>query len=255
MTAKTILGAALILLSTGLAGSGFYAAKSFGPGKADPETLCPAEGPRHITLVIVDKTDPLTPPEQARARQIVTAERSASEAGDRIAVKLIQEGDGAGRASLDTIVDLCNPGSSANPLFHNIRRVAARYESAFLEPVDAALAAFEDAHSASASPIAGALELGMSELQAAAGTPIRLILISDLMENGPVVSAYRGGLTDRTLRRLMSASAASLFTGADVHVVLLPRPRYEAQQKAALKAWRQVLLDLTGREPSVLFSD
>ncbi len=255
MNAKTIAGAALILLSAGLAGGGLYTAKSFGPSKADPETLCPLEGPRHITLVIVDKTDPLTPPEQARARQIVSAERAAAEAGDRIAVKLIKEGDGPGRASLDTIVDLCNPGAHANPFFENPRRVAARYERAFREPIDAALAAFEDARSASASPIAGALELAMSEMHAAPGTPLKLILISDLMENGSDASAYRGGLTDRALRRTMSASANSLFTGARVQVVLLPRPRYDAQQKAALKAWRQVLLDLTGREPSVFLSD
>lgn len=255
MNAKPILGVALIVLSASLAGGGFYAAKSFSPPAADPETLCPLKGPRRITLVIVDKTDPLTFAEQARAREIVNAERSAAEAGDRIVLKLIKQGDGAGRASLDTSLDLCNPGSSANPFFENPKRIAARFESAFLEPIEASLASFEGSEAASASPIAGALELAMKELHAAPGTPIKLILISDLMENGPDVSAYRGGLTDRALRRLMSPAAETLFSGAGVQVVLLPRNRYEAQQRAALKAWRQVLLDLTGREPAFVASD
>lgn len=255
MNAKSIFGATLILLSAGLAGGGFYAAKSFSSPKADPETFCPVEGPGQITLVIIDKTDPLAPLEQALARQAVTAERSAVEAGERMVLKLLKEGNGAGGVSLDTMVDLCNPGSSANPFFENPKRVAARFESAFLEPIDAALAAFEGSHPASASPIAGALELAMRELRAAPGTPIKLILISDLMEHGPDVSAYRGGLTGRALRRLMSPAAEILFSGAGVQVFLLPRPRYQAQQRAALKAWRQVFLDLTGREPAFVASD
>jgi hypothetical protein len=251
MTSKTILGLFLVVLAAALAGGGIFAAKSYSPAKIDAETLCPLEGPNNTTLVIVDKTDPLTSAEQARAREILATERGSAKRGDRIAVKLLKPGDGTNRVALDTIVDLCNPGAEANPFFENPKRVYARYESAFLDPIDAALESLGGEGSASASPIAQAIQLSLEGLGAARGRHVKIILISDLMEHGPEVSAYTGGLTAKALHKLLPNGEIALLRGADVNIVLLSRPRYETQQKTAVIAWRQFFADTTGKEPGI----
>jgi hypothetical protein len=252
MTAKTALGAVLVVIAASLAGGGFYAAKSFGPTKLDPETLCPAEGAKTVTLILVDKTDPLSLEEQGLARRIVGAERDAARRGDRIVVDLLTQGGGTPPVSLATAADLCNPGSEANPFFENPKRVAARYESAFLEPIDAALASVGVETAASESPIARSIELALESLRAPPGARVKLILVSDLMEHGAQVSAYSASLSDKALRGLVSPRASALLKGAEVKIALLPRRKFEAQQKAALAAWRAFFLAMTGEAASIL---
>jgi hypothetical protein len=252
VTAKTVLGAVLVVLAASLAGGGFYAAKSLGPARLDQETLCPVEGAKAITLILVDKTDPLSLEEQAIARRIVGAERDAARRGDRIVVDFLAQGQNSPQVSLATAADLCNPGSEANPFFENPKRIAARYESAFLERIDAALASGGFETPSPESPIARSIELALESLRAPPGARVKLILISDLMEHGEQVSAYRSTLTQQALSGLVSRRAAALLKGADVKVALLPRPRLEAQQNAALAAWRAFFLALTGQAASVL---
>jgi hypothetical protein len=252
MRAKTALGAALVVLAAGLAGGGIFAARSFGPATLDPETLCPAEGAKTITLILIDRTDPLTPPEQERARQIVGREREAARRGDRIVVEFLAKGGGEASVALKTVADLCNPGSEANPFFENPKRVAARYESAFLEPVDAALASVAGEESAPESPIARSIEAAIGGLAAPRGSHIKLILISDLMEHGAQASAYTGALTEKTLNGLMPGRAKSLLEGAEVEIALLQRPKFEPRQRTALDAWRRFFLTATGRPASLL---
>jgi hypothetical protein len=251
MSAKALLGATLFVLAAGLGGGGFYAAQTFGPAKIDPETLCPADGSKTITLVIVDKTDPLSLAEQTRAQEAVSKEREMLRRGDRIVVKLLEQGSETNPVSLDTIVDLCNPGAESNPFLENPKRVTARYEAAFREPIDAALSHFSGTASASASPIVRAIELAVQDLHAGPQTRLKLVIISDLMEHGAEISAYSGTLTEDALHKLMEKSSKPLFKGADIKVVLLGRPRYEKQQKIAVNAWRRFFLDVSNQEPAI----
>ncbi len=252
MIAKTALGAALVVLAAGLAGGGLFAARTFGPAKLDRETLCPVEAAKAITLILIDKTDPLTQLERERARQIVATERSAARRGGRIAVDLLSQGSSGASVALTTVADLCNPGSEANPFFENAKRVAARYESAFLEPLDAALAGVGGEGSAPESPIARSIEVAIGSLSAPPGAHIKLILISDLMEHGAQTSAYNGALSEKALHGLMSVDAETVLKGVEVEIALLQRPKFETQQRAALNAWRRFFLTATGQPPSVL---
>lgn len=254
MKAKTALGAGLVALAVAFAGEGFYAVKYLSHAKIDPETLCPAEGAKAITLVIVDKTDPLSPPEQARTRQIVAAERDAAKRGERIVVSLLSESGVEDSAALTTIADLCNPGSpgsEVNLFLENPRRAALRYSSNFIEPIGAALASVASEGAARNSPIVRSIEIALAGLHAPSTTPMKLILISDLMENGPDVSAYSGALSEKALHGLISLQAERRLNGANVEIALLSRPRYEKQQKAAVSAWRRFFSDATGREPAI----
>jgi hypothetical protein len=252
MTTKTALGAVLVVIAVSLAGGGFFAAKSFGPAKLDPETLCPAEGAKTITLVLVDQTDPLGLEERALVRRIVGGSRDVAQRGERIVVDFLTRGDGSSPVSLATAADLCNPGNEANPLFENPKRIAARYESAFLERIDAALARVGEETPAIESPIARSIELALESLRAPPDARLKLILISDLMEHGAQVSAYSSALGDQALRGLVSLGAPALLKGVEVKIALLLRPKFEAQQKTALAAWRTFFLAMTGETASIL---
>jgi hypothetical protein len=249
MKPKSILGVALIVTAACLAGGGFYAAHSFKQAKFDPETLCPAVRAKTTTLILIDKTDPLAASEQSRARDIVTKARDSALRGNRITVTLLRQREGTDDVVLDTIVDLCNPGAEANPLFENPRRVATRYQNAFLAPIDAALTSVAGQGSAPASPIAHSIRSLLDGLPETPGLQVKLILISDLMEHGPNISAYASTLDDAALRRLMAPSAQAQLKGADVQIFLLPRPRYRAQQNAAVEVWRRFFNDASGRDP------
>ncbi|MGO8953006.1 MAG: hypothetical protein ACLPWS_09585 [Rhodomicrobium sp.] len=252
MNAKAMIGAALIVIAASLAGGGVYAVHILKQKKFDPETLCPLQGSQAVTLIIIDKTDPLTAPEQARIRGAAAAERDTVQRGDRIAVKLLQQKPGMAETVLETVAELCNPGAEANPLFENPKRVAARYRNAFREPIEEALASLPAAGSAPSSPIARAIGDSIEAAPPSPGQHLRLILISDLMEHTDEASAYAGTLSEAALHKAMPRPALERMKGAEVRVMLLARPRYAKQQGAALAIWRRFLRAVTEREPDIV---
>ena len=250
--AKAIAGAALIALAMCLAGGGLYAMHLLKQKRFDPETLCPLEGSKTVTLIVIDKTDPLTAPEQARIRSLVSGEAAAVERGERITVTLLREKEGTGETVLETVADLCNPGAEANPLFENPKRVAARYRDAFQAPIEAALASMKSAGSAPSSPIAGAIDASIVAGPESPGLRFKLILVSDLMEHTTDASAYAGTLSEAALHKAMPPGTQARLAGAEVRVLLLPRPRHAKQQDAAVAIWRRFLHTVSGREPEIV---
>jgi hypothetical protein len=249
MNAKPVLGALLLVAAACLAGGGFYAMHSLKQKHFDPETLCPIEGAKAVTLILIDKTDPLTAAEQAGIRSLAAAERDNAQRGERITIKVLRQKDGANETALETAADLCNPGADANPLFENPKRVAARYRNAFAEPIDAALASVSGAGPAPASPIAQAIHSSIEAVGGRAGRRLKLILISDLMEHTAEASAYSGTLSDGALRKLIPKSTQTELKEAEVHIGLLARPRQVKQQEIAIAIWRRFFETASGRAP------
>ncbi|MBI4725202.1 MAG: hypothetical protein HY765_09560 [Rhodomicrobium sp.] len=252
MNAKNFLGAGLIVTALCLAAGGVYAVHTLKQKKYDPETLCPLEGSKAVTLIIIDKTEPLTEPEQASARSIVQKERDAIQRGNRLTVKLLRQEEGSSDTVLDTVADLCNPGALGDPLFENPRRVAARYQNAFAGPIEAALASVEGGGSAPVSPIARAILSAVDEVPGGPDQHVKLVLISDLMEHTPDASAYAGTLGEAALLRLMPQAAQTRMKGSRIGILLLRRPKYAAQQEAATAIWRRFLGGASGHDPEFL---
>ncbi len=249
MNGKAILGVALIVTAICAAAGGVYAVHTLKQQKFDPLTLCPLEGPNAVTLILIDKTDPLTATEQARVRSLIAAEADAVQSGGRITVKILQQNEGASETVLGTAADLCNPGAEGNPLFENPRRVAAHYQSAFREPIEAALSSVKNAGPAAASPIARAIEKTIEAAPEGPGQRLKLILVTDLMEHTPEASAYSGSLSQEALRKAIAPSTRARLKGTQVRVLLLNRPRYAKQQAAAIAIWRHFFQAVAEREP------
>lgn len=252
MSWKASLGVALTAAAICLAGGGVYGLHILKQKKLDPETLCSLEGPKAVTLVLIDKTDPLTAADQVRLRGLVTGEANAVQRGGRMTVKLLQQKQGASETELFAAADYCNPGAEANPFFENPKRVAARYRNAFREPVERALASAGDQGSAPFSPIAGAIGESISLADAEKSPALKLILVSDLMEHTKEASAYSGALRETALRKAMPEASQARLKGADVHVLILARPQYAKQQAAAIETWRRFFKALTEREPEFM---
>lgn len=252
MSMKAILGVALTITAASLAGGGVYAVHRLKQKKFDPQTLCPVEGSKAASLIVIDKTDPLTPAEKASARSLVAAEAAQVLRGDRITVRLLRQKEGTAGIELDTAADFCNPGAEANPLFENPKRVAARYQNAFQEPLEEALASVQDEGSAPASPIAQAIRESLMAVPESPGQHLKLILVSDLMEHTTDASAYTGTLSEAALRKDFPPAVAQRLRGAEVRILLLARPRYVKQQAAAVVVWRSLFQTVTQREPELL---
>jgi hypothetical protein len=252
MSVKAVFGVALIVIAASLAGGGVYALHRLKLGKFDPVTLCPVEGSRVASVILIDKTDPLTAAEKASALGLAAKEAAAVRKGDRITIRLLRQMDGAAGTALDTAADLCNPGAEANPLFENPKRVAARYQSAFREPLEEALEDGRESGPATASPIARAIHESLAAVPEAPGQHFRLTLVSDLMEHTPEASAYAGTLSEVALHNDFPPALAERLRGAEVRILLLARPRYAKQQAAAVAVWRGLFETITRRELELL---
>ncbi len=253
MSRKNVLGALLICLALSLAGGGIYAANSLKRPKFDPITLCPLAGPTSTTIIIIDKTDPLTEPEQALARKIISKEREALPPGAKLAVSVLEQERAGANTSLKPIIALCNPGSEADPLFENTRRVSARYHQAFVEPINEAIQTFTGQGSAPSSPIALAIASAIQNEGAAVQGKTKLILISDLMEHTPQASAYNGSFTVSALKQAIKAEERRWLQTAEMEIALLPRATHSARQNAAARVWLQFFKEAAGgRDPVLL---
>jgi hypothetical protein len=245
---KSFLGAFLIVFAAVLAGGGLYGANYLKQPKFDSETLCPLSGPVAATLIIIDKTGGLTPLEQDRVRAIVTSEREVLPPGAKLSISVLGRQEGEEQTTLRSVVGLCNPGTEANPLFANPKRVLARYYQSFAEPVDGAMRAFTAQGSAPASPIAVAVGSVIEHERSDSIEKAKLILVSDLMEHTPQASAYDGSFTIAILRKLISRDAQGWLRSAQVELVILPRAQYAGRQRAAIAVWRQFLKETRGRD-------
>ncbi len=108
----------------------------------------------------------------------------------------------------------------------------------------AALATLAGETSARASPIAHALAAAITDLSPKGKEPLQVILISDLMEHTPTVSAYRGTLTEGDLASAIDNEARDALKNAAVSVVQIADQHHAKEQNAATAAWRALFARL-----------
>lgn len=244
MNLKAIIGAFLGLFAISAAAAAFYAASRLSEPRFDHETLCPLTGIAGATAIVIDKSDPLTPPQIEAVRREILAARDALPQGAQIRIAVIENAPDGQRAQLRLGLPLCNPGSEANPLYENPKLVRARYEDAFRAPLERDLAALLTPGTAPSSPISAAVAASVPDMgqMAASHAPLRILLVSDLMEHTGQASAYAGTLNAAAIRASFPDAQAPVMAASQVRVLLLPRPAHAREQAAAETAWREALL-------------
>ena len=227
----------LLAIAAGTAFAYFYFSTPASP-TLDTQSLCPIDGPRGITVVLVDTSDDL--PETTR--------REVQGMLDDMIVSLppfykldIRVLDIAGVRSR-SLFSKCNPGDGAglSEWTANPRIARLRWIESFRKPAAAAVKNSLAAAKATSSPIMAAIQdIALDQFSSAASTNAKktLVVISDMIEFTKDYGQYRGDLTYQRYKQ----SPAYLKFRTDLHgasVVI----RYVTRQAKGLP---QPLLDGT----------
>lgn len=189
--AGTVIAAALV---------GFFVVNQRKP-HIDPETLCAEAGPGALTVILVDATDPISPLQRASIENQFAKLQSSIARGERIDIYEIRDAE----AVLQPRLGLCRPQSAAevNEMTGNKsiaqRRFDERFRTPFDEVVDAMLERPEGATSPIMEAVQGATVASLSKWTTAQSK--RLVVISDMLENGAGGVHYRGAPTMEAFKR------------------------------------------------------
>ena len=157
------------------------------PAARDPDTGCLKTGVARHHLVILDRTDPVTPAQQSL---ITAALKSLSRQVTKDERLTLLSFTGEAKAP-EPVFDRCHPGAgeSVNPLVETARRVDEAYRTRFADPLAAAIDGLSATGHAPHTHLVGMLATlaNLTRYRGAAGET-RWVLISDLVEHTPALS-------------------------------------------------------------------
>ncbi|MEP1145421.1 MAG: hypothetical protein ABJH52_16985 [Henriciella sp.] len=247
---QAILNFVLAGLAVAIIGFSFYALQ---PEPYDELTLCEIsdELPPH-TAIIIDKTDEYSEQQADLIAAIIRRTRDRLDIGERLTLfELDQYGQFDPRGEFS----LCNPGrgDQVNALFRNPDQIEERFNEKFDQPLERIVADLVVPKEAPNSPVLEALaRLGQTEAFSDRAPERQIVIISDMLQNSDVFTAYGGGgaipenmppaleVADATMRRFGDS-----LDGVALEIRLIPRQRYVDMQRGALKDyWNQVFREL-----------
>lgn len=163
-------------------------------GPPDKTTLCPAKGPKGHVILLVDKTDPLNFTQSASFRTLLEglAERGI-EPGYLLSVFALGEDY---RETAKPVFEKCNPGKGEgkSELTDTISKLQKQFRTEFLDPMLDLADILQGSQPAKASPVFEMIQLVSINgfRKRAVDGPRRLIIVSDMLQNTPQFSMYRG---------------------------------------------------------------
>lgn len=186
----------MMLGTAALVIGGFALAHLFLTKTRDPETLCIPGDERGQTIVLVDKTDKWNDNQSDRLeKHILDVLNDDMQQEERLRVFAFGATFAAGFKETFTA---CKPpdGRNCSGIFCNPRQLREQYKVKFLEPLLAELKTLKIATRGDCSPIAEVLVevLGRKEVKAQPGAT-RVVLISDMAQNTPIYTAFRGQMS------------------------------------------------------------
>lgn len=196
---KIALGAVLALIAFGGLGAvAWFSATVAPPPTLDAETLCPADGPSAVTVVLLDVSDDLPEPARLQVRTRLLDLADAMPTYGLLELRVLSPDDAAGRV----LFSRCNPGTGEglSSLTANPEAVRRTWDEGFRQPLTQLLEAGLPAAPADTSPIMRAIQraaIDHFDGRAAEGRDKRLVVVSDMIENTPAYSQYAGDLTFR----------------------------------------------------------
>ncbi|MCB1385339.1 MAG: hypothetical protein KDJ80_05315 [Nitratireductor sp.] len=216
-----VAGAIVIL---GMLGANYWLKSSFVELDA---ANCPVTGPRSIRVVMIDRSDPISGQQALRIKQVVDDLADRSETGERFDF-FVFEGDA--KAVLEPVLSVCAPGKpeAANELYQNPEKIRRRYVDRFITPVKAVVDELTSENELPTSPILESLRaaaLWSFGAQKSGAIPLRLTLVSDMIQNSQNLSHYK---RDALFEDLRDSAGWNVLRpdlkGADVQILYLLRP-------------------------------
>lgn len=203
------------------------------------DTLCPEDGPRAITIVLIDASDAL--PSLART-QLVTFLQDVVNGLPPYALFELRVLDPATEGG-QIIFAKCNPGNGSNlsQITANPAYVRKRWNEGFRQPLQAALDSGSAPAAAKSSPIMETIQqIAVQRFDGAkvANLPKHLILISDMIQNSKTYSQYKQPSTFAAYKN--SPASKALWTNlhsADVTIRYILRDTIKINTGQHLEFW------------------
>lgn len=192
----------------------------------DEETLCPTDRPYPHTVIMIDKTDPLTDQQEKALRTIVARIKDDMAQFEKLSIYVL---DDRNYSFPESRFALCNPGTGddASPIYQNPQLIQRRFEDLFGSKLDAALDGIQLGDTRPHSPIMEMVR-NLEHLSdfGAAHNPRHLIIFSDMLQHMAAYSHYRGKFDFETFSTSDYAAIQHVdLTGVDVSIVYLIRDK------------------------------
>jgi hypothetical protein len=246
-----VLGIALIAVALSAVGAGaYFVATVERPPVLNKISLCPMEGPRAATVILLDASDAL--PDVTRrevSKYLLDAAEQVPPYG-LLEIRLLDPNEPSGRA----VFAKCNPGdgSGVSEYTANPAMARKRWMEGFKAPIEQALERGLGPSDTATSPILSTLQsIAVDRFagRAAAEMPKLLIVVSDLIEHSPDYSQYQGSLSYERFRDSNAYRRVRTdLNGAEVSFRYIQRITKKPINSADhIKFWAEWVKDSNGR--------
>lgn len=189
----------------------------------DETTLCRGEGADHVTVVLLDLTDPLNTTQAQRLRTMLDREIAGSPPDTMISFGIVSDDE----TEWGSRFAKCKPptGDAANALYENPRLIAERYDEEFRTPLETTLASMIRVGESDRSPIMEALQALIAQTPDFASTPgdRKIVIVSDMLQHSETLSAYRGEGWEHFETTGGKRRLAGNLDGVYVEIIRIPR--------------------------------
>lgn len=216
----------------------------------DKSTLCPADGPRGLTVILFDMTDALNPVQQEALRQEL--KRIKEEIPIATAIEMYSVRSTQGELLSPEGPALCNPGNSKgiSKLMGNPRLAEKKWLEGFEKPINAIVDKMLTLETAPISPI-------LESIQSVAVTAFgkipndvnyrRLIIVSDMLQNTEELSQYHQLVPFSQLRNTAYyRKVRADLSHVEVEIIYLRRDTGH-QGKDHIEFWQEYFVDCGAR--------
>jgi hypothetical protein len=194
---KHVLGAALAVVALGTLGAGAYVYLTAPrPPALDRASLCPVDGARSVTVVLLDSTDEIPDIGKHEIRTVLLDMAETVPVHGLLELRLLDPKTPGGRQ----IFAKCNPGDGVglSEYTANPRLARKRWLEGFREPLEGSLDAGFRPTPGKTSPIMATVQriaVDRFSGRAVEDIPKSLVLVSDMLENEPDYSQYTADLS------------------------------------------------------------
>ena len=218
------------------------------PPELAGEKLCPTDGPRSMTVVLLDATDALPDITKRDIRRRLTDLAETLPPYGLLELRLLDPATPGGQVTFSR----CNPGDGSNlsELVANPAMAHKLWADGFHKPLESALEGTLAPAPAETSPIMETIQrIAVDRFagHALSGTPKSLIVVSDMMENAPGYSQYHGDLSYARFRAAaVYKKLKTNLQGVRVSILYAQRLAPGINSKKHLEFWLQWIRDNKG---------
>lgn len=207
----------------------------------DKESLCPVDGPKSVTAVLLDVTDPISDLTTLDLRNEFQNLVAGVPQGGLIQVYVLTDQEG----KLIRTFSGCNPGdgTTVDEWTNNPRMAQERWESGFEKPLKDIANRLREGVAGEQSPIMAAIQRINVEafgLPAHQSVPKTLLIASDMIEHTGAFSMYRDGAS---YQRFEGSEARQKFrsplSGVSVRILEFQRPGLSFSDEGLADFWSQ----------------